>query len=248
MLYGHADRVEQLDGDGERVLGLIEPTGVRQRDPEVELELRMLHREPCARVATQPGAKHVERSLKIVSCAHAPDPFARRRTYPTDMRIIVAGMGNVLRGDDGFGVVVARCLLDEPIPEGVLVLELGIGGIHLVQELMDPVDALIVVDAVDLGRSPGTVFTVEPEVPDVAAMTPSARGDQLADMHYSTPERAFVLARGLGILPVSLYVVGCQPGEMDTFVEGLSRGVSSAVEEAIGEIRRLVTELGVPWD
>lgn len=160
----------------------------------------------------------------------------------------MAGMGNVLRGDDGFGVVVARRLLEERVPGGVVVLELGIGGIHLVQELMDPVDALIVVDAVDLGRSPGAVFTIEPEVPDVTAMTLSARLDHLADMHYATPERAFVLARGLGILPVSVYVVGCQPRDMDTFAEGLSTGISRAVEEAIREVRRLVTELGVSWD
>ena len=160
---------------------------------------------------------------------------------------MVAGFGNVLRGDDGFGVAVARRLGDGAVPDGVRVLDVGIGGIHLVQELLDPVDALVVVDAVDLGRPPGTVLVIAPDVLDVAAMSPSERHDQLADMHYATPERAFMLARGLAVLPASLSVVGCQPVDAERLGEGLSPAVRGAVGTAIAEVRRLVSALGVPW-
>lgn len=163
------------------------------------------------------------------------------------MQVIVAGFGNVLRGDDGFGVVVARRLLDGVVPDDVNVLEIGIGGIHLVQELLDGVDVLVVVDALDLGRQPGTVLVLDPERVDPAAMEPAQRRDALADMHYATPERAFLLATGLGVLPEVTRVVGCQVADADRLGEGLSPEVEASVATAVEEVRRVVGELGITW-
>ncbi len=163
------------------------------------------------------------------------------------VRVLIAGVGNVLRGDDGFGVEVAARLLRSPLPEGVRVVEMGIGGIHLVQELLEPVDALVVVDAVDLGRPPGTVVVLRPQVLDVWGLPSERRRDQLADMHYATPERAFMLASALGILPQAVWVVGCQPADAERLGEGLSPPVMAAMEPALTELRKLVSELGVPW-
>jgi hydrogenase maturation protease len=162
------------------------------------------------------------------------------------VKVLVAGVGNLLRGDDGFGVVVAHRLLEQGMPAGVRILDIGIGGIHLVQELLDPVDALVVVDAVDLGRPPGTVLVIRPDVRDVTALPLDRRRDELADMHYATPERAFMLARGLGVLPAT-WVIGCQPADAERVGEGLSPVVAAAVDAAGAEVRRLVTALGVPW-
>src|ERR671911_368262 len=47
-------------------------------------------------------------------------------------RILVAGVGNVLRGDDGFGPAVAE-LLAGVLPQGAEVIETGTGGIALLQ-------------------------------------------------------------------------------------------------------------------
>jgi hydrogenase maturation protease len=163
------------------------------------------------------------------------------------MNVLVAGVGNLLRGDDGFGVVVAEHLLEQGTPTQVRVLDIGIGGIHLVQELLDPVDALVVVDAVDLGRPPGTVLVIRPEVRDVTALPLARRRDELADMHYATPERAFMLASGLGVLPVATWVVGCQPADAERLGEGLSPAVAAAVDTAAAEVRQLVSALGIPW-
>jgi hydrogenase maturation protease len=165
----------------------------------------------------------------------------------TTVNVLVAGVGNLLRGDDGFGVAVAGRLAAAGVPDGVRVLDVGIGGIHLVQELLDPVDALVVLDAVDLGRPAGTVLVVRPEVRDVAALPPSRRRDELADVHYATPERVFMLARALGVLPAVTWVVGCQPADAERLGEGLSPPVARAVEVASAEVRRLVTAIGVPW-
>jgi hydrogenase maturation protease len=154
-----------------------------------------------------------------------------------DVRVLVAGVGNVLRGDDGFGVVAAQRLLAEPLPPEVQVLDVGIGGIHLVQELLDPVDALVIIDATELGRRPGAVAILRPDVRD-----PSGP-DDLADMHYATPERALMLARALNVLPERVWIVGCQPDDAERLGDDLSPAAAAAVDPAIAEVRRLVARV-----
>ncbi len=158
------------------------------------------------------------------------------------MRILVAGVGNVLRADDGFGVAVVGRLLEREPPAEVEVLDIGIGGIHLVQELVAGADALVVVDAVDLGREPGTVVVQRPEIREVEGP------DDLADVHYATPERALMFARALDVLPASVWLVGCQVVDAEALGEGLSPELAQAVEAGAAEVRRLVRELGVAWN
>ncbi len=122
--------------------------------------------------------------------------------------------------------------------------ETGIGGIHLVHELMAGYDALIVVDTVDRGRPPGTVMVIEAEVIDVEPMPVEQRHDLLADMHLATPERALMVARAVGVLPERTIIVGCQPVEIETLGIGLTHQVTSAVDAAVAEIHRCLDEIG----
>lgn len=155
----------------------------------------------------------------------------------------MAGVGNVLQGDDGFGVEVVRALMTRPQPDGVDITETGIGGIALVQDLMLGYDACIVVDAVDRDRPPGTVMVIEPDIIDVHALRPEQRHDLLADMHLATPSRALMVARALGVLPARSWIVGCQPEEIETLHIGLSATVQAAVPVAVAEVERCVAEL-----
>lgn len=159
------------------------------------------------------------------------------------MRILIAGVGNVLRADDAFGVEVANRLADIVLPDGVTVVETGIGGMALVQELQSGYDALVVIDAVDRGRPPGHVMLIQPEVVDVNTLSWSDKHDLLADMHLATPERAMMLARALGVLPPNLLMVGCQPEDPQSIGTGMSAPVTAAVDVAVAEIRRHVDEL-----
>ena len=158
------------------------------------------------------------------------------------IRVLIAGVGNVLRGDDGFGVEVARRLETIGLPPGVKVIETGIGGIALVQELQDGWDALLVVDTVDRARSPGTIVVVEPDVVDVETLSWGERHDLLADMHLATPERALMLARALGVLPPFVRLVGCQPLDAERVGIGLAPVVAAAVEVAV---RQVLGEVGL---
>ncbi len=158
-------------------------------------------------------------------------------------RVLVVGVGNVLHGDDGFGVAVAERLSRRRLPAGVTVAETGIGGIHLVHELMSGYDALVVIDAVDRGRPPGTVMVIDAEVTDVRGLEVGERHDLLADMHLATPERALMVARAAGVLPERTLIIGCQPARIDTLEIGLSPTVSDAVTSAIAEVERCLQEL-----
>lgn len=158
-------------------------------------------------------------------------------------RVLVVGVGNILHGDDGFGVEVAQRLSAEELPPHVRVVETGIGGIHLVHELMAGYDALVVIDAVDRGRAPGTVMVINAEVIDVGDLPDSERHDLLADMHLATPERALMVAKAAGVLPERTVIVGCQPAETDMLEIGLSSAVSNAVTHAVTEVVRCVHEL-----
>lgn len=156
-------------------------------------------------------------------------------------RILVGCLGNRLRSDDGVGPAVGDYLERRGVPAHVRIEEVGIGGIHLVQSLLEPgYEALIVVDCVDRGRAPGTVMVIQPEVLDVRSLGDIDKYDYLADMHYTNPERAFALARALGVLPDRFVLVGVQPEDAETLEQRLSEPVARAVEVAAAEIVSLI--------
>lgn len=159
-------------------------------------------------------------------------------------KILIAGVGNVLRQDDGFGVeVVLRLLEQGPLPEGVKAMETGIGGIHIVQELMDGYDALLLIDAVSRGGAPGQLYLLEADVEDIRTRSLDEQHDFLADMHYSNPTRALMLAKALNVLPSQVYILGCETAAHDDFALGLSPAVLDAVPPALDRIDAWVAQL-----
>ena len=160
---------------------------------------------------------------------------------PHRPRILVAGVGNVLRGDDGFGVAAAwRLMARDDLPQDVRVIETGIGGMSLVQELMSEYNALILLDACRRGSAPGRLYIFEPAVLNTAAFGPNTRRDYFADTHYATPIRALALLRAIGQLPAVIRVIGCEPDRIDDFQLGLSAPVQAAVGEAASLVIRLI--------
>jgi hydrogenase maturation protease len=161
-------------------------------------------------------------------------------------RILVAGIGNVFLGDDGFGVALAERLAREPLPEGVDVADFGIRGMDLAYALADGYDAAVLLDAVPLGQPPGTLELIEPDLDDEA--TGAAAGFQA---HGMDPLSVLRFARRFGSLPARTLVLGCEPGaiadpeggEVDV---GLSAPVAAAVEPAVALARALVEQLQEP--
>jgi hydrogenase maturation protease len=142
-------------------------------------------------------------------------------------------MGNVFLGDDGFGVAVAKRLLDEPLPEGTRVVDFGIRGLHLVFDLIDPPDLLILVDATAQGGAPGTLYLIDPE------KDPAPLQGISTDAHAMDAGAVLRAVRQMtGGLPPTR-IVGCEPARRDEEME-LSAPVQLAVEPAVEMVLRLI--------
>jgi hydrogenase maturation protease len=149
------------------------------------------------------------------------------------MKVLVAGFGNILRGDDGFGVMVSRALIaQKDTLRDVKIIEVGILGITLVQELLDGYDGLIVLDTVDRGGDPGTLYFFEPEVEDLESIQRREVYECMADIHQTDPSKALLLARALGVLPRKILIIGCQPQCCDD----LGAELSEPVQRAVGKV------------
>lgn len=159
------------------------------------------------------------------------------------MKILVAGMGNVLRGDDGFGIrVVEELTKNHTFPQAVDIYEAGIGGIGLVQELMNGYEALIVVDAVEKDAAAGTLFVLEP-LDNKIELQNLELHQAMVDMHYADPSKVLLMAKALNVCPPIVFLVGCQPEYVDEAVEGLRPSVARAVPHAVREVLALIDEL-----
>jgi len=157
------------------------------------------------------------------------------------MRVLVAGVGNELRGDDGFGIEALHSLeRDESHGADVRYFESGIAGIGLVQQLMDGFDALIILDALDRGAAPGTVFVLEPEP---AALAEAAGAREPIDLHQADPEGILHLAAALQVLPRRVWIVGCQAADCDELGTGLSDSVRHAVPTAVRLVYDILSNL-----
>ncbi len=155
----------------------------------------------------------------------------------TGPRVLIAGIGNVLRGDDGFGVLVLEALKDTFADEpSVTLVETGIAGVGLVQHLMDGFDTLIIVDAVQRGVAPGRVLVLEPDPVGLAR----SRTAQI-DMHQTDAEGVMRMASAVGCLPAHVWIVGCEAEGCDDLGAPLSDPVRAAIPEAVSQVRALVT-------
>lgn len=152
-------------------------------------------------------------------------------------------MGNILRGDDGFGVEVARALAERELPPVVEVTEVGISGVSMAQDLLDGYEAMVLVDAMERNKEPGTLHIERAEVPDLDQYSKREIGSFAADMHQTDPSKVLVLGEALDVLPEPTILVGCEPEETDELEDVLSEPVRDAVPKAVEHIEIIIDEL-----
>lgn len=152
-------------------------------------------------------------------------------------KILIAGMGNELRQDDAFGVLLAQKLLIEAsLPGSVTVMEIGSAGIHLVQQLFDKYDILLLLDVVLWGGFAGTIHFKEVEIKDIAQLPPDEKNDFLADTHYINPLKVLMLAKALKVIPHKVIFLGCESARNEEIGIGLSAAVNDAIPVAFKKI------------
>ncbi|AZK92874.1 MULTISPECIES: hydrogenase maturation protease [Streptomyces] len=158
--------------------------------------------------------------------------------------VLVAGVGNIFLGDDGFGVETVRRLAALGAPDGVELLDSGVRGVDLAYRLLDGCRTAVLVDAVARGGPPGTVYLIDATADPSAAVE---AGDVPAlDGHRMGPDAVLgvlaTLAAGTGAAPPDrILVVGCEPASLEEGI-GLSAPVAAAVEEAARLVLRVAGE------
>jgi hydrogenase maturation protease len=154
---------------------------------------------------------------------------------------LVAGVGNIFFGDDAFGVEVVHRLLRRPLPKGVEIIDFGIRGLDLAYALLDPYEAVILVDATPRGGTPGTLYVLEPDFhAEPSGDTP------LFEAHALDPAKVLRLVDALGGSVRRLVIVGCEPNAVihsDDMQMGLSAVVEAAIDRAIPLIESLINRI-----
>jgi hydrogenase maturation protease len=153
-------------------------------------------------------------------------------------RTLVAGVGNVFLGDDGFGVAVAQRLVGRSLGPRVDVVDFGTRARELVFTLLDGYDDVILIDAVARGYPPGTVCVLELTAPDARTA-----GVAALQAHALVPGQVFAMVAAMGGRLGRLRLVGCEPAQIpddDDVAVGLSRSVADAVPEAVRLVESLV--------
>jgi hydrogenase maturation protease len=147
--------------------------------------------------------------------------------------MLIAGVGNIFLGDDGFGVEVATRLSSESLPDWVRVADYGISGMHLAYDLAEGFETTVLVDATPRGGEPGTLYVIEVE-PGSA----DASGIPLLDGHGMQPDVVFGMLKTLGADVGRVLLVGCEPASIDAGI-----GLSAPVTAAVGEAVRILVDL-----
>jgi hydrogenase maturation protease len=158
-------------------------------------------------------------------------------------RILVAGVGNIFFGDDAFGVEVVHRLLRRQLPGGVEVVDFGIRGLDLAYALLEPYEAVILVDAAPRGGTPGTLYVLEPDVHEVPEPSDDA---PLVEAHALDPAKVLRLVDALGGVVRRLLIVGCEPQaatNSDDMQMRLSSAVEASIDRAVALIESLVTQI-----
>ncbi len=154
-------------------------------------------------------------------------------------RVLIAGIGNIFLGDDAFGVEVVRALSARTIPGDVLVKDFGIRSFDLAYALLDPWEAIILIDALPRGEAPGTLYTLEIDSADFAGAA------EAPDAHSMNPVKVLQLAQTSGRVTARIYVVGCEPGDCggEEGRMGLTPAVSAVIETAAEMARELAQRI-----
>ena len=154
--------------------------------------------------------------------------------------ILVAAVGNLWLGDDGFGGEVAKRLRALALPEGVAVADFATGGLDLAYEVMRGYEALVLLDVSRQGGEPGTLYLMEVDPDSVGG--PIEDGEQI-DPHGMDPQTVLRFVKAVGGWPGKVMVVACEPEQVEQVAIGLSPSVAAAVEGAARLVVEAIEEL-----
>jgi hydrogenase maturation protease len=224
-LAGQTATIEALEQDYE---GKFHVCVVLDNDPGRDLGL-----------LRQPGHRFFFDPEEVEPLPSQPEGRERSAQKPS---ILVAGIGNIFLGDDGFGVEVIRRLAQRRLPVDVRVADFGIRGFDLAYALQDGYETTILVDAFPHGQEPGTVSLIELDLKDFS----SDEAPQLGvATHGMNPLNVLRMAASMGAPLKGILLVGCEPATLgpDEGQMGLSEPVEKAMDEAASLLDSVINKI-----
>ncbi|RLG54027.1 MAG: coenzyme F420 hydrogenase [Thermoproteota archaeon] len=146
-----------------------------------------------------------------------------------DKKILIAGIGDLLRSDDGFGPRVVNKLENMSLPKNVVVKDYGTSGLDLIFDL-ENYDEVIFVDAIDFEGKAGEIKVIEPKPRKINQK--EVVGVINFSLHEIDLEKIIELASSLNILPRRTIIIGCKPKDL-SFGLKLSEEVEKAIDRTI---------------
>lgn len=141
--------------------------------------------------------------------------------YP---EIVVAGCGNPLFADDGFGPAVIEEMQKLALPDNVKIVDAGLGGPHFIFTLLDPevTKKLVIIDIADFGAEPGAITILRVEDLPPGAYRDAHSWDLTEPLHRLKDD-------------IDITVIGCQPKRVTSpeFEIGLSEEIVKAIPRTI---------------
>ena len=157
-------------------------------------------------------------------------------------KVVLIGVGNPLLGDEGLGIAAIDRLREQDLPESVGLVD---GGTNSLDALIDAREAerVIIVDAVDGGAEPGTLFRLDGE------QLLASEGVPLLSLHQLNLKESLCLAELAGFNRDSLVVLGMQPAvmkpsmclsdivekRMDTFLSEIKKEIRRVSDDTYGQ-------------
>lgn len=163
-----------------------------------------------------------------------PSPSVKKK------RVMIAGVGNMFMKDDGFGGAVIKTMLHKEFPEGVEVKDFGTGGLKLAYDLMKGYDGLILLDASQRGEKPGTLYIIEPNEKEIS---PDLQQGGPIDPHGADPVTVLRFVKSVGSWPGKVFIVACEPENVEDYAIGLSAPVSASIDKAVEMVEGLINEI-----
>ncbi len=169
---------------------------------------------------------------KTDRCRFSGDVASNRRTM--NHTVLVACLGNICRGDDGFGVEVIKRLAAFSLPDWVRLADFGIRGMHLFYDILDQdYDTIILVDITARGGAPGTLYLIEA---DGAVDTETDLG--MLDARAMTPDMIVTFLQDCGGVAGRVLILGCEPARLEEAI-----GLSDPVMQAVGQATTLLLDI-----
>jgi len=191
-------------------------------------------------VMRQPGHRFFFSPTEIEPLVEAAGGSGANVNQIVQAQILIAGIGNIFLGDDGFGVEVVRRLMSCDLPPEIRVADFGIRGLDLAYALQDCYETTVLIDAFQHGQTPGTVSVIEPNTNEF-----QSEPTPVVEAHSMHPLNVLRVANAMGAPLNSVLLVGCEPAYLggDEGHMGLSEPVQSAVDEAVTTTLALVERL-----